>query len=267
MAAFAAVCFVTLGAAAGACAQAHRTTHVSFVISKNQTADTPEHYTYSVRNAPRGSVIVLQRQRGGGWKTLRKFTRHSGHGSITQSIGEYVLRVAVLKNHHVRAQKQRTVFVYGDIPFSALCDAANVQWGNNDRGCNRSTAQVGARLFPSAATFDAPGSSSPSAPAHNITVTPSTSCRTMHLDYGESNDDVQHAGGETMITQTLIQQNTDPVSVTFPGGAEQSTDFQLDGGPFQITDESNFTGSGSLKVLENGSLNCYTTNGVVPGSI
>src|SRR4051812_31245478 len=140
MAAFAAVCFVTLGAAAGACAQAHRTTHVSFVISKNQTADTPEHYTYSVRNAPRGAVIVLQRQRGGGWKTLRKFTRHSGHGSITQSIGEYVLRVAVLKNHHVRAQKQRTFFVYGDIPFSALCDAANVQWGNNDRGCNRSTA-------------------------------------------------------------------------------------------------------------------------------
>ena len=56
------------------------------------------------------------------------------------------------------------------------------------------------------------------------------------------------------------------MTATFAGGALQHVDLKLDGGPVQITDESSTAGSGTLEVLENGTLNCYTTDGVVPGS-
>jgi hypothetical protein len=183
-----------------------------------------------------------------------------------EAIGAYNLRVAVLKSGRVLASKVKPIHVYGDINFSALCDAPEAIWNNNDGGCSATTAQVGPYLFQSAVTFDAPGSSSPSAPAVNITVNGPISCRTMTLSYGESNADDQHAGGNMMITQSVIQEKTAPNTTTFPGGAVQTTTIKLDGGAFQITDESTYTGQGSLAVLENGTLNCYTPNGVVPGN-
>src|SRR5436305_5234837 len=236
---------------------AHRKPSVRFSIAADQTAGNTERFTYGVRNAPHGSTLAFQAKSvGGSWRTTKKLRSRSGTTDAPAlGIDLYTVRVAVLRNGRVLAQKQQTIYVYGDIPLANLCDAPNVEWGNNDGGCSPSTAQVGAFLFQSAATFDAPGSTTPSAPAANLTVTPSTSCRTLHLDYGESNADVQHAGGNTMITQSVIQSNTQPNTVTFPGGALQHTDIKLDGGPFQITDGSTFTGEGSLGVLENGQLN------------
>ena len=263
-AAFAATLSLTLVTTAVGLAQVHRATKVSFSIAKNHTDGKPERFTYSARGVVRGSKIVLQRQKGRGWKTLKTLRKHSGTSSVTQSTGEYVLRVAVIKSGRATSSKLRTVFVYGQIPFTALCDAPNVSWQNDRRGCSSSTEPVGPFLFESAATFDAPGSSSDSPPQPNLTINHATSCRLLHLDYGESNADQQRGGGSTQFTQTVIQEHTDPKSVTFPGGALQHSDFTLDGGPVQITDQSNFTGSGSLSVLENGFLTCYTPNGLVP---
>lgn len=264
---FATGLLVLLGTAAVSLAQVHGTTTVSFQIAKNQTAGRVESFTYGVKSFPSGATLVLQRQkRDGSWLRLKTLKRHSGTGSVpAQAIGLYVLRVAVLKGGHVRAEKRRTIYVYGKVLLTQICNSSNVEWGNNDGGCNSTTQQVGPYLFQSAATFDAPGSSSENAPAVNVTITPSTSCRTLHLDYGESNADQQHAGGSMMITQTLLQSNTEPATSTFAGGVLQHSDFKLDGGPIQITDESTYTGPGMLRVLENGYLNCYTANGAVPG--
>lgn len=258
-----------LGPAAVSLAQAHRQTHVSFSIAKNWTAGKHEHFTYGVRNAPKGSVVALQRENGasGPWKTVKTLHAHSGSGSAPAlAIGLYGMRVAVLKNGRLVAQHRKTVYVYGDINFSALCNAPEVQWKNNDGGCNQTAAQVGENLFPSAATFEAPGSSSQLAPATNLLVTPATSCRTMTLNYGESNADDQHAGGNMTITQTVVQEHNPLNTNTFPGGTLETTTVKLDGGAFEITDESTYTGSGNLEVLENGTLNCYTANGAVPGN-
>jgi hypothetical protein len=124
------------------------------------------------------------------------------------------------------------------------------------------SAQVGNFLFQAAVGFSAEGSYNAGAPNVNLAVSPSTSCRSLHLDYGESNADDQFAGGNMMITQSVVQAHSDPVTTTFLGGALQHSDVALDGGPFQITDESSYTGAGSLQVLVNGSLNCYTSDGI-----
>jgi hypothetical protein len=267
-AAFAGVLLVSVfGTAAAALASAHSRPTVSFTINENQTATKSERFTYAVRHAPSGSVVDLQRERGTSthWTTIKKLRSRSGSTSApAEAIGAYTLRVAVLSSGRVLAQKSQPIHVYGDIQFSALCDAPEANWQNNDGGCNATTAQVGPYLFQSAATFDAPGSASKNAPAVNITVNGPISCRTMTLSYGESNADDQHAGGNMMITQSVIQEATPPNTTTFPGGAIQTTTVKLDGGAFQISDESTYTGEGSLAVLENGTLNCYTPNGVVP---
>jgi hypothetical protein len=249
-------------------AQARRTPRVSLLVSAKQTAGNPVHFTYSVSGATRKSAVVFQRQgTGGQWRTVKTLKRRSGNGVAPAfSIGEYAVRLAVLRSGRVQAQKSQQVFVYGDIPFSNICNASNVEWGNSDRGCASGTSEVGQFLFQSAATFDAPGSSNATAPAVNLTITPSTSCRSMHLDFGESNADNQHAGGNMMITQSVIQSQTPPSDTTFSGGVLQHIDLTLDGGPVQITDESSTAGTGTLEVLENGTLNCYTPDGVVPGS-
>jgi hypothetical protein len=257
-----------LSAAAVSLAAAHTGPLITFSISPNQTAGAPEHFTYAVRGATRKEKVVFQRQGAAGkWRTVTTLRNRSGNGvAPALTIGRYHVRLAVLKNGNRVAAQHRRIFVYGKVKLDALCNADNVRWQNTDGGCDPQTSQVGSFLFESEATFDAPGASNPNAPAINITISPSTSCRSLHLDYGESNADQQHAGGEMMITQTLIQKNTDPVTETFPGGTVQHTDFKLDHGPWQITDESTYTGEGSLKVLENGYLQCYTPNGVIPGS-
>jgi hypothetical protein len=265
----AALLLSSLGTAAVALGQAHSRTTVSFSIATKWGAGKGEHFSYGVRNAPKGSALALQRESGtsGPWRTVKQLHSRSGSGTAPAlAIGLYGMRVAVIKNGRVVAQKSKTVYVYGDIDFKALCDAPNVQWQNNDGGCNATAAQVGQNLFPSAATFDAPGSSSPSAPATNILVSPSTSCRSMTLQYGESNADDQHAGGNMQITQTVVQEHSAPNTSVFAGGTLQTTTVKLDGGAFEITDESTYTGSGSLEVLENGTLNCYTSDGAVPGA-
>lgn len=249
-------------------AQARSTPRVSFLISAKLTAGNPVHFTYSVRGAARTSAVVFQRLGAGGqWRTVKTLKRRSGNGVASPfSIGEYSVRLAVLNGGRMQAQRSQQVFVYGDIPFTNICDASNVEWGNSDTGCASGTSEIGQFLFQSAASFDALGSSNATAPAVNLTITPSTSCRSMHLDFGESNADNQHAGGSMMITQSVIQSQTPPSDTTFPGGSVQHLDLTLDGGPVQITDESSTAGTSILKVLENGTLNCYTTDGVVPGS-
>ena len=249
-------------------AQARSTPRVSFLISAKLTAGNPVHFSYSVRGATRQSTVVFQRQGSAGqWRTVKTLKRHSGSAAASAfAIGEYSVRLAVLRSGRVQAQRTQQVFVYGDIPFTNICNASNVEWGNSDAGCASGTSEIGQFLFQSAASFDAPGSSNATAPAVNLTITPSTSCRSMHLDFGESNADDQHAGGNMMITQSVIQSHTPPSETTFPGGAVQHLDLTLDGGPVQITDESSTAGTGTLAVLENGTLNCYTADGVVPGS-
>ena len=249
-------------------AQARSAVRISFLISTRLTAGNPVHFTYSVRGATRKSVVAFQRRGAGGqWRTTKTLKSHSGNGvAPALAIGAYDVRLAVLKGGRLQAAQRRDVLVYGDIPLSNLCGASNVEWGNSDGGCDSSTAQVGEFLFQSATYFDAPGSSNATAPAVNLTITPSTSCRSLHLDFGESNADDQHAGGNMMITQSVIQSQTPPSDTSFAGGVLQHIDLALDGGPVQITDESSTAGAGTLEVLENGSLNCYTTNGVVPGS-
>jgi hypothetical protein len=268
MAVVAPVLLSLLALSAVSLARAERAPRVSFLISAKLTAGNPVRFTYSVRGAPRKAVVVFQRRAaGGGWRTTKTLRSRSGNGVAPPlSIGDYTVRVAVLKSGRVEAAKRRQVLVYGDIPFTNLCDASNVEWGNSDSGCDSSTSQVGQFLFQSAANFDAPGSSNSTAPALNLTITPSTSCRSLHLDFGESNADAQHAGGSTMITQSVIQSQTPPTDTTFAGGALQHIDLTLDGGPVQITDESSTAGDGTLEVLENGTFNCYTSNGVVPAS-
>lgn len=249
-------------------ARAQSAPRVSFLISSKLTAGNPVHFTYSVRGATGKPTVVFQRQGAGGqWRTLKTLKRRSGNGAAAAfTIGEYNVRVAVLKSGRLQAERGQQVFVYGDIPLANVCNASNVEWGNSDGGCNSGTSEVGQFLFQSAATFDAPSSSNATAPAVNLTITPATSCRSMHLDFGESNADDQHAGGNMMITQSVIQSQTPPSDTTFSGGVLQHLDLTLDGGPVQITDESPTAGNGTLEVLENGTLNCYTTNGVVPGS-
>jgi hypothetical protein len=249
-------------------AQARSAPRVSFQISDTLTAGNQVHFTYSVRGAAGKAAVVFQRQGAGGqWRTTKTLRSRAGNGvAPALSVGAYNVRVAVLKSGRVQAAQRRVVHVYGDIPFTSLCDASNVEWGNGDGGCSSNTSEVGQFLFQSAANFDAPDSSNAVAPAVNLTITPSTSCRSMHLDFGESNADDQHAGGNMMITQSVIQSQTAPSDTTFSGGVLQHIDLKLDGGPVQITDESSTAGEGTLEVLENGTLNCYTSNGVVPGS-
>ena len=268
VAALAAAVLTVLALSAVSLARARSTPRVSFLVPAQLTAGNQVHFTYSVRGATRKSVVVFQKQGAGGqWRTTKTLRNRSGNGAAPAlSIGAYAVRLAVLESGRVQAALRRNVLVYGDIPFTNLCDASNVEWGNSDGGCNSSTSEVGQFLFQSAANFDAPGSSNATAPAVNLTITPSTSCRSMHLDYGESNADDQHAGGNMMITQSVIQSQTPPSNTVFSGGALQHLDLKLDGGPVQITDESSTAGTGTLEVLENGTLNCYTTNGVVPGS-
>jgi hypothetical protein len=257
-----------LGTAAAALADANARTSVSFTAGTDQTAGKAVRFSYSVRNPPKGSVIDLQRQNNavGKWTTIKKLRNRSGDTSGPElAIGEYGLRVAVLKNGRLVAQDNKVVFEYGDIQFSALCGADNVTWDNNDGGCNTSAEQIGGNLFSSAATFDASNASNSA--EVNILVTPATSCRTMTLSFGESNADEQRAGGSMMLTQNVVQDKNPEVSTTFAGGTLQSTTIKLDGGAFEISDQSTtYTGSGTLEVLENGTLNCYTSNGVVPGT-
>lgn len=238
------------------------------MIAPQLTAGSQVHFTYSVQGATQKTVVVFQSQgAGGNWRTTKTLKGRSGNGVAPPlSIGAYTVRLAVLKSGRVQAAQRRHVLVYGDIPLGSLCGASNVEWANGAGGCDSNTSEVGQFLFQSAATFDAPGSSNATAPAVNLTITPSTSCRSMHLDFGESNADDQHAGGNMMIIQSVLQQQTPPSDTTFAGGALQHVDLKLDGGPVQITDESSTAGSGTLEVLENGTLNCYTTDGVVPGS-
>jgi hypothetical protein len=268
LAAGAAALLSVLGFGAVGLAQARRAPRVSFLISDTLTAGNQVHFSYSVRGATRQETVVFQRQgTGGPWRTVKTLRSRSGNGVAPAfSIGAYNVRLAAMKSGRVQAAQRRQVRVYGDIPFTNLCNAGNVEWGNSDGGCSSSTAQVGQFLFESAANFDAPGSSNATAPAVNLTITPSTSCRSMHLDFGESNADQEHAGGNTMITQSVIQAQTPPSDATSSGGALQHLDLKLDGGPVQITDQSSTAGDGTLEVLENGTLNCYTNNGVVPGS-
>jgi hypothetical protein len=268
MAALAAAWLSMLTVSAVSFARAERAPRVSFSISFKLTAGNPVHFTYSVSGAKRKEVVAFQRRGASGqWRTTKTLRSRSGNGVAPPlSIGAWMVRVAVLKSGRVEAARRQQVLVYGDIPFANLCDASNVQWGNSDSGCDSSTSQVGQFLFQSAANFDAPGSSNPDAPAVNLTISPSTSCRSMHLDFGESNADNQRSGGNMMITQSVIQSQTQPVDTTFSGGALQHVDLTLDGGPVQIIDESSTAGDGTLQVLENGTLNCYTSNGVVPAS-
>jgi hypothetical protein len=253
--------------AAVSLAQAHRRPTISsFFISPNQNAGVQLHIRYAVHGVSKGDVIAFQVQGSNGrWRTTKKLRDHSGGAEAPGlSIGAYMVRLAVLKNGHALAKSLAPVKVYGDIPLSNICDASNVQWENNDGGCQQQDEQVGQFLFPSVVTFDAPGSTSNTAPQTNVNVTPSTSCRTMDLKYGESNADQQHAGGDITITQTLLQENTPPQSITFPGGTLEETHYKLDGGVWAIQDESTYTGQGSVEVLENGTLNCYTSDGVAP---
>ena len=236
------------------------------IPNNHVTANKPFNVRYSSSHVPRGSTLFLQRQFGSAhvWKNVKRLAgTHGATSAPGVQMGEYGYRVAISKPHKASIYSRgRNVFVYGNIPFTTLCSARNVQWGNFDNGCQSGSAQVGNYLFQAAATFSAEGSYNASAPNVNLAVAPSTSCRALHLDYGESNYDNQFAGGNMMITQIVVQAHSDPVSVTFPGGTLQHTDVALDGGPFQITDESSYTGAGSLSVLVNGSLNCFTSNGV-----
>lgn len=269
VAAFALTLFTVLGFATVGAAQAHGRIHVSFLISPNQQAGSDLHFTYNVRGTTKKDTVVFQRQnQPGNWATIEKLSRRGHNGTApAMSIDEYVVRVAVRKSHRLQAAATgRTIFVYGQVPFNVLCNAGNVVWGNNDEGCNSSTVQLGEFLFSSEATFQAPGTANNTPATTNLTISPTTSCTSMHLDYGESNNDQEHAGGDMMITQTVLQENTAPVVSTFPGGTAEHIDIKLDGGPVEITDTSSTAGDQTLNVLENGYLNCYTPDGVVPGT-
>jgi hypothetical protein len=270
-----AVSVSVLGFSAVSVAATHRAPRVtSFQIASNLSSTGHVHFSYATKNVTRQDKIVFQRKATfGGWVTVKTLKNHSGRAVLAPfDIGRYDVRVAILKKNRLQSARVKTVFVYGDIPLKNICNASNVDWGNRDRGCNSTTALMGQFLFSSVVTFDAPGTANNTAPQVNLTIstgdstTDVTSCRMMHLDYGESNSDEQHAGGETMIVQTVSQADTPPVTTTFPGGAEQHTDIKLDGGPVEISDQWSATNEGTLEVLENGTLNCYTTNGVVPGS-
>lgn len=204
---------VSVGAAcafgASASLASARTT-VSLNIPATTDAATATHFTYATHGVPAPDRVVLQRQEGTArtWRTVVGLHRsRAASGTLPAlPLGRYRVRIAIVTpRRRVLAERQKTLQVFGDVPFSKL-------FATSDRGLGSGVYATAGSTFPFVMGFyDG---------AVNFTAftVASNPCRSVHLTFvtappGQGEDLSRQQG-----TVTLVQQSADPITTTSTGG-------------------------------------------------
>lgn len=112
-----------LGASSATTALAQARPHLSWSLP-NATAGTPTSVSWSASRVPAGAQLVIQRPVGTAkvWRDVARLSGSSGTASLpAESLGSYPFRLAALGSHHrVLAQSQRSLHVFGKVPFAVL---------------------------------------------------------------------------------------------------------------------------------------------------
>lgn len=186
------------------------------------TAGTPTPFSWSASGVPHHGSLVVQRTVGTAnhWRTIAHLRTLGGSGKLPPlSLGRYNLRLAAVSSDgRLLGLQARKLFVFGEVPFSTLITGsiyAPVGPGGH----------VGAGTLATATgTFSYVFKVS-SYPGAIVVSKANSECRSVHVEFlGPAGS----GGGEvTGLTLTIVQEATDPVSVSAPLGTVATLDALL----------------------------------------
>ncbi|MDX6256307.1 MAG: hypothetical protein QOJ11_2641 [Frankiales bacterium] len=232
-------------------------------------------FTYSYTDAyiPTGGKLALQRFMGTPkrWTTVKFLHGKSGHSAVRPSaIGVYSFRLVVLDRHgKALVAVRRNSKAYANIPISGICSAPNIYTEDRDWvtcAPDAGTSIVGASQFPWVLDIGAPlrdPQRTETQGARQAYLVTGTTCRSLHLVMGVSDAQLVSVGGTAKI-HVLVSRDEggDDVTATFAGGALTTMNVTVHPGTdYWVTAVSDFQGEGSLDILTNGTMSCYTKTG------
>jgi hypothetical protein len=212
---------------------------------------------WSVRNAPRGSQVVLQRTFGTAevFKAVKvldrsmQFRRSAGRAVIrVPAMGVYRYRAKVIAPSGVRSRgRERSLWSFGAVPLSQLCERQN--------GCKTGEYVAGGVLFGySARATDYKGS-------NPVFAFESNTCMSVHLDWvpGQTNSGQTWPGQVGILL--LTQESRDPVGAQTPMDTISSLDARLVPGRSWWLNLDQSGGNRRMRFYLAGSALCYTPDG------
>jgi hypothetical protein len=236
----------------------------SFTTSK-VSAGTGIGVTYQPSGIQPGSLLTFERQFGTAkvWKAVANFHVSSSSSSTAtlpgDPLGAYEYRVQVTTGHRITAlTHDRPLYSYGSVTLLTLCNEGS----DRSMNCSPGTVQLSnSTLY----NYQASDSVDPDAsPGQTDFAFGATSCRSGSLDIvvGFPSDQDPAFPGSSVTTQ-VAQSASDPQLITVPDSSQQTFDFNLDGGPFDL--DSWYTTNGQdnwENIYVSGTFNCYTLNGL-----
>ncbi len=231
---------------------------VSLSVSSSAEAGAPISAQWTATHVPRGSRVLVERPVGTArvWKPLLSPLGGS-HGSLTipayRSFGVYPLRIAVIRDRKVLAQRERQVRIFAQIPFSTLLEAPLT-------GLDATQTATFAYVLPQALPFDGPQGE---ASETDIISDEHSRCDAIHVEFaGEAlvPDRGEPDGGR--VTVTIVQETAEPVSSTAPTDRVGSVEAHVALGQswavnLSVSEPPNAQ-LPSLSVYFNGEAHCYS---------
>lgn len=212
-------------------------------------------------NVPKGSTIEVQREFGTAnfWRTVLVV---QGRSAVSHSIpplqmGKYEFRVIAIKGHTTEAalSHTKTVFSYGPVSLSNLCNAPNSSGGYRigGSGCAPGTIQVAGKLFQYAFIGNYNALRPPNTGA--IMSFSATTCDSISLQFSLGQG--QQASAGDVAFAEVVQTKSDLQSASAPLGTVGTLNASLDGGPFNI----NNSATNGDEVYWAGSAMCWSATG------
>lgn len=215
------------------------------------TAGAAPQFRYTSARAPKGAVIVLQRQFGTShvWATVRRFK--VGNGVTTapklSPLGRYAYRLALMKGStYVAFSAARVVYAYGAITLGALCARSRHTYFDGD--CAGSTIQVGGNVFEylGGQSYNTGPNGDPEIGAQN------SSCRSITLRYA-----VENGGNAQSLGVSLVQTRADEQDSTSVPNVIKTATFTIRSSSWDLS----LWSDNSERVYYNGTASCWTSSG------
>lgn len=233
--------------------------HVALDVPASTEAGTTPTFTWAVAGKPTGTRIVLQRAMGSGriFRTVSVLHANTGSGALPHyALGLYTFRIAVTGSggRLVARSAARTLHVYGNVPLSALCTSLTFA----DAfffGCSTGVTQASGHVFEYVAkmAMDNEGEKT------TAITSPRTTCRSIALQFVGG---VESESYVKSYTVALLQTSLDAVQVTGAPGQLEELKANLDGGPWELTTQTDHPyGAGALTLFVGGTASCYSSNG------
>lgn len=220
-------------------------------------AGTTAALVWSVRNAPRGSRVVLQRTFGTAqvFKAVKildrsmAFRRATGRARVqVPAMGVYRYRARVISPSGARLRdRERTLRSFDAVPLSRLCE--------KQTGCKTGEYLAGAVTFAYAArAIDYEGS-------NPVFTFESNTCMSVHLDWvpGQTNSGKSWPAQVGILT--LTQESRDPVVAQTPMDTVSTLDAHLVPGRSWWLNLDQSGGNRRMRFYLAGSAMCYSPDG------